>query len=246
MNNEDTLNALIQQQRAEIEKLREEFQEYAYVVSHDFSAPIRQIEGFVALVKKSMGNTLDDKNSEHFQFIENAVHSARTMLEGLLVYSRIESTAETNVEVNLNHTLEKALKTHQESIEASGAHIEKPELPTIMAEAKHMEMLLSALLSNALTFHHKGTQPYIEITYKESESEHSIIIKDNGTGLMDGEKVSKLFIPLRKGRNGKLSSGPGMGLANAKRIMDHAHGTVFITNNEEETGCNVILTFPKA
>lgn len=226
-----------------IEQLQNDFQQYAYAVSHDFSAPIRQIQGFTDLIRKEIQSTADKKTLDHLTHIENAASKARNMLEGMLAYSRIESQAETPAQVDLNIAFEKARSSILELADKNVIQCEK--LPSIVAEPKHMQILFTELLKNALTFQPEQNEIQIEVTCKYRDDGFDIMITDNGIGLLneDAESLQQLYAPLRKGRSDIPSQGPGMGLALTKRIMQRIDGTVAIADSAKAEGTTVTLSF---
>lgn len=246
-NESDQIEAL----RKELEQTQQSFQQYAYAVSHDFSAPLRQIDGFLSLIHKALESHIEGDTQRHFDFVNKAVNSSKNMLEGLLSFSRLESRAEEPAQVDLNQVLLRTKNQLTEEIAASNAIINNKGLPTVLAEPNHMAMLLEIILKNALTFQPTGQDAHIEISSQSADKQHILSFEDNGLGLESdiaeedafGIAYARLFLPLKKGTHGKLSSGPGIGLTNAKRIVTRMGGSIAIAP-AASGGAIVTITLP--
>ena len=76
--------------------LLKEYEEFAYVISHDLSGPLRQIAGFTDILLKEMGE-LPEKQKIYRDMIDHAVREAQLSLDALLEFSRL-NTDEKNFE----------------------------------------------------------------------------------------------------------------------------------------------------
>lgn len=240
----------VEELRLQLKRQQECFQQYAYAVSHDFSAPMRQVDGFLNLIQEALAEHITPESQRHFDFIHRALNNSKRMLEGLLHFSRLESRAQDEVEVDLNGSLASAIKIIAERSEMNGANIDSDQLPIVRAEPKHMVKLFAELLKNAITFQPEAQAPQIHIQHQKAPTGHVITITDNGLGIAEdnaeasesGVAYSRLFSPLRKGKHGALSEGAGMGLAYAQRIMHRMGGDITIAPHTEG-GTIVTLRF---
>ena len=55
--------------KEKLQKLEKEFEEFLYIISHDFAAPLRHINGFVSIIEQDKTNQLDDQTSLYLKTI---------------------------------------------------------------------------------------------------------------------------------------------------------------------------------
>jgi signal transduction histidine kinase len=112
-----------------------------------------------------------------------------------------------------------------------------PDDPVMTSlDSSKMERALVNLINNAIDASLIGHIVSIEATL---EKESVIItIKDYGSG-MDKETVENIFIPFYT----KKSSGTGLGMAIAKKIIDGHKGYIDV-ESREQTGTEVIIRLP--
>ena len=73
---------------------KKELQDFVYLASHEFEAPIRHIRFFVNSLKKSSFENLDDKAKNHLRLLEKSHLKLNQMVDGLLLFSRAGSLSE--------------------------------------------------------------------------------------------------------------------------------------------------------
>ncbi|MGW8123502.1 ATP-binding protein [Roseivirga echinicomitans] len=108
----------------------------------------------------------------------------------------------------------------------------------IEGDANLLGRIFNNLILNALQAMPEGRNPVLEISLEETHSKAIISVKDNGSGIPD-EIKDKIFIP-------KFSTkveGSGIGLAIAKRGVEHAGGSIWFETETGE-GATFFLEFP--
>ena len=102
--------------------------------------------------------------------------------------------------------------------------------------------MLKNVIDNGLKYN-KSTVPTVELTYKETETTHKIIISDNGIGIDEAyhEHVFEMFKRLH---NRGEYEGSGIGLAIAKLVTDKLNGSIQIESKENE-GSRFIIELPR-
>ena len=61
----------------EVQRSNEEFQQFAHIVSHDLSEPLRTITSFLQLLNRRLQGTLDAKAAEYLAFVEEGAQRLR-------------------------------------------------------------------------------------------------------------------------------------------------------------------------
>jgi len=227
----------------ELEALRADFNEFAYVVSHDLAAPFRQIIGFSEIIKERCGDKFDDKTSHHFDLILNGSKSGSRMIEALLSYSRLCTNKLGLTSADCNDIVENVLESLAPLIHDGNADIKSGNLPIVEADVNQLETLLHQLFHNALLNRRPGIPLVICLDHVENECDWEFCLTDNGIGIPENQQ-SKVFLVLRRGVTDKSPDRMGMGLAIAKRIVQNHGGNIWLDSNGHN-GCSIYFSLPK-
>ncbi len=230
---------------SKVKLLEEALQEFTYQVSHDLSAPLREATNFARLLEEKYGNTLDGKAQDYLAHVLAGSRRAQDMLEGLLVYSRLNTLAGEMAEnVPVADIVALAVKQLQESVTGSGAVIEAGALPSVHANAKQLAQLFCCLLSNAIKFAKAGCAPQIEVHGESIGKGWRFCVSDRGIGIPAAEQA-EIFKPLRQLHAARNYPGVGMGLAIAQRIVAR-HGGRIWADAAPGGGTQIWFTLSKA
>lgn len=233
----------LEKTQQELEKLKQQYQEFVYVVSHDLTGPLRQIEGFTEIIAEKYADQFDDKTKRHIKLIIGGSSKAKEMLEALLVYSRLSTSQKAFALVDCNEAWDKAKEKLSSLIESNEAEILCHQLPGVTADATQISTLFYHLLHNSLLYQPKGNQPKISIEVSEKEKLWQFAINDNGIGIPERAR-ERVFTILRRGVADKQYPGLGMGLAFARRIVQNHGGEIWI-DSEKKEGSRLIFTLVK-
>ena len=127
--------------KQELEELKKEYQDFAYIMSHDFSTPFRQISAFAQLIHEKHEAQFDEETKKYFDFIFNGAQKSQDKIDALLVYSRLNTQAAPFQSVDLTLCYRHAYKELSEAIATSNATIEVGSLPTMDVDAGQMSIL---------------------------------------------------------------------------------------------------------
>lgn len=227
----------------ELSALKAEYEEFAYIVSHDLSAPLRQIEGFIELVVANNSDNFDDKTKRHIELVLGGSAQAKRLLEALVGYSRINTTTEPYVLLDANKIVTDAKDFLSAMIAETNAVIHCENLPNIIGRELQMTQVFSHLLHNALLYQLPNNHPDITIDVMEMDDTWQFCIKDNGIGVSI-KRTEKIFKVLRRAVSEKKYAGMGMGLAIAKKILQNHQGNIWL-ESEEGIGSSFYFTIAK-
>ena len=108
----------------------------------------------------------------------------------------------------------------------------------IMADEKLLGRIFNNLILNAIQARQEGVASKIDIELIEKPTKVQVKCSDNGKGIAE-EIAEKVFIP----KFSTKEEGSGIGLAIAKRGVEHAGGSIWF-ESEENKGTTFFIEFP--
>jgi PAS domain S-box-containing protein len=240
------LERRVQERTAELSEANSELEAFSYSVSHDLRAPLRNVSGFVELLRRRAGGALDETS---LRFVETITLETRRMgqlIDDLLAFSRIgRSQLRTNV-VDMN-TLASEVRDSL-ALEAQGREIAWTigDLPQIQADRNLLRQALFNLVHNAVKY--TRPRPRAEISIGclvdgKRGAEQTFFVRDNGVGF-EMKHANRLFAVFQRLHHSKQFEGTGIGLANVQRII-HRHGGRVWAESELGRGSTFYFSLPK-
>ena len=219
---------------------REAFNEFAAIIAHDLSAPLRLIAGFSQLLEEQYRQALDEKAHHYIHVIHESSRKAQGRLAALLQYSRLDTVPLVPARVDCGAAANHALMQLKESIEAREAMIRLGTLPTLIADRERLGLLFYVLIDNALKF--CAGRPDIVISARRGYEAWIFLVQDNGIGI-DPQYHQAVFDVFRRLHGEEEYSGIGMGLALARRIA-MLHGGIIRLESCEGQGATFFFSLP--
>jgi nitrogen fixation/metabolism regulation signal transduction histidine kinase len=108
----------------------------------------------------------------------------------------------------------------------------------IFADPEQVIQVFNNLIRNAVQAVAEGTEPVVDITVETAEEKVTVKVTDNGMGIAE-ELQSRLFEPNFTTK----TSGMGLGLAIAKKIMEGANGKIWF-ETRKNSGTSFYLEWP--
>ncbi|WP_210464520.1 sensor histidine kinase [Rufibacter roseolus] len=223
----------------QLEDLRKEYEEFAYIVSHDLKAPLRAISNLSAWIKEDMGDNLEPDIQNNIRLLQNRTDRMERMINGLLDFSRVPRFDLEIREVNVQEMVAQLAAQFQEQ---HSLILHANHLPTLTTYARKLETVFQHLLQNAVTYNENQTREiWVEAT--EAENTYQFRVKDNGIGILADarEKVFRMFYTVQpKDQQESL----GVGLTITRKIIQFVGGTLEL-RSEPGQGTEITFTWPK-
>ncbi len=232
----------------ELERSNRELQDFAYVASHDLQEPLRKINSFGDRLHTRYSSLFDDRGRDYLNRMQNAAARMQALIQDLLIYSQVTTTAQPFVSVDLVTVVQDVLSDLETTIEEFNGQVEVDTLPTIEADRTQMGQLFQNLIGNALKFHQKDTTPIVKVQGQCLPDQDCgnelcrITVADNGIGFSE-KYLDRIFGVFQRLHSRSDYEGTGVGLAICRKIVERHGGTITATSAPEQ-GTTFIITLP--
>jgi len=234
----------LQESLKALERSNRELQDFAYVASHDLQEPLRVITSYLQLIEMSYGHLLDDEGKLFIESIIKASARMKTLINDLLVLSRLETKQRDAVPVDLNKVINVVKEDLSLKIIDSNAEIKHPELPVVYGDEGRMRRLFQNFIGNSIKFRRPDVDPKIEIEWSDVGEKYQFKIKDNGIGIKE-ECFERIFTIFQRLHTREEYEGTGIGLAICKKIVDKHDSTIRV-ESEYGKGSSFIFELNKS
>lgn len=230
-----------------------ELQQFASIASHDLQEPLRKIQAFGNRLQDKYRDVLSEQGRDYIERMQSAAHRMQTLIDDLLIFSRLTTRAQPLVPVVLAEVIAEVLSDLEVLIQQTGGYVEVSELLTISADPLQMRQLFQNLIGNALKFRQANEPPYVKIYSHIIEQPQSIAdsvstalcqitVEDNGIGF-DSKYLDRIFQVFQRLHNRQEYEGTGMGLAICRKIVERHRGTL-TAESQLGQGAKFIITLP--
>ena len=235
-------SAELQRRNVELERSNAELTEFAYVVSHDLSEPLRVISGHVQLLADRYKGQLDAQADEWIAFAVDGAARQRKLIDSLLQYSRAGRGEAKFTDVDTGAAVQASLAGLRVALDDAHAVIVVGDLPTVVADATDLGRVFSNLIANAVKFRRPGVAPTIEISAARRNDSWVFSVADNGIGVPERHRERAFRLFQRLNPRGSYD-GTGLGLAICRKVVTRYGGTIRIESSASG-GTTVSFTMP--
>jgi light-regulated signal transduction histidine kinase (bacteriophytochrome) len=226
-----------------LQQLKKEFEEFLYIISHDFAAPLRHINGFVSIIEQDKNNQLDDQTSLYLKNISKSSEHLDAMLQGLLKLSRINTRPGEKTQTPISDIFQAAWYQDLRQSIPDGATLNISQMPEYFGDENQLQQAFYAILLNSIQYRNPTGTLEINITHQMSNDMHVISVEDNGIGIHP-KMTERVLKPFTRAVSPSDFPGLGMGLAIAKKVIEHHDGSIGIDLGENGGTC-VTIRLPK-
>ncbi|MEO0846098.1 MAG: ATP-binding protein [Cyanobacteria bacterium J06648_1] len=228
----------LKRSNAELLQSNRELEQFAYVASHDLREPLRMVISFTQLLAQRYREQLDDDADQIIAFAVDGAKRMETLIEDLLLFSRLNKQNKAFELVNCNGIIADALNNLQVSIQESNAKITVAQLPLVMGDEVQLAQLFQNLIKNAIVYC-EHERPEIAIAVEQIDHGWQFSIEDNGIGI-DPNNAERIFEVFQRLHAKEKYSGTGIGLSICKKIVERHGGKTWV---ESALGAGSIFKF---
>lgn len=216
-------------------------EQYRFVsdASHELKTPITAMKSSLEVSLRDTRMTL--KEAKHTLEVNlEEVNRLQKLAEELLELSSTSDLG--NLEkANLKNIVEEAVKILDPIADSKNIKIVKAITPIIiMADKDSLRRAITMILENAIKYSEKGSK--VRLSLKTEKKRVLLSIKDNGIGI-DKDEIGKIFERFYRSDKARSTTGNGLGLAIAKKIVDQ-HSGMLKANSELGKGTTITIDLP--
>ncbi|WP_247002806.1 sensor histidine kinase [Halosolutus gelatinilyticus] len=240
-----------------LEESNRSLEQFAYAASHDLQEPLRMVSSYLQLIEQRHGDEFDADAEDFLEFAVDGADRMRSMIDGLLEYSRVDTSGESLERVDLNDVLDEVRSNLQVKIHEHDAGISVESLPRVRGDPNQLVQLFQNLLSNAIEYS-GDDPPRIRVSAERATSGASsgdprdaasrgaamwnVAVDDDGIGI-DADGQERIFDVFQRLHSHDEHDGTGIGLALCKRIVERHNGDIRV-DSEPGAGATFTVTLP--
>jgi PAS domain S-box-containing protein len=213
------LNEGLQIRAAQLEAVNTELEAFSYSVSHDLRAPLRHIQGYVAMLEREASGQLSDKAKRYLETVGKAAREMGQLIDELLLFSRTGRAEMNETAVDLTSIIDAVRAELEVATRDRRIDWKINPLPIVRGDRGMLKQLFTNLLDNAVKYTRPRSPAVIEIGCSGQEAGRAVLyVRDNGVGF-EMQYADKLFGVFQRLHRADEFEGTGVGLANVHRIV---------------------------
>ena len=224
----------------ELNTLKQDYQSFCYIVSHDLQAPLRGINTLVDWLAEDYREQLDETGRDYLDLLKQRVTRMHILIQGLLRFSRADRITVESGRWNIHPIIRKIQATIPA---AKNTIIETESMQAgLFQDIIALDTVWREILTNAVM--HSGTDPCsIRIQSRDSAGFRWFTLDDNGQGIPKPMhlKVMELFKTVEPVESAKTS---GVGLTIALKLIQRNGGSLALETSPDTGGCRVVFNWP--
>jgi len=235
-----TLERLVEDRTAELQRSNHELAQFAYIISHDLKAPLRAINHLAEWIEEDARTSLPPKSQEHLTRLRGRVRRMEKLLDDVLVYSRAGRQRHPREKVDtalLVRDIVEMLAPPPGFIVTT-----TDSMPTVVAERVPLETVLRNLIGNAVKHHHTPEAGQVMISARRDGDWIEFAVADNGPGIEPAyhQRIFEIFSTLQ---SRDQVEGSGIGLSVVQRTVEARGGRVWL-DSDRGRGATFFFTWP--
>ncbi len=227
---------------ADLERSNRELEQFACMASHDLKEPLVTIGGYLRLLERRHGGSLDERATAYLRNSLDGIRRMEQMIGAMLDYSRAGMRGTELRPVDPTAILDLALANLSGAIEQRNAVVTRDPLHEVMADGTLLLQLFQNLIGNGIKFC-RDPSPRIHVSAARTErDETEFSVRDNGIGIAP-QDYEEIFTVFRRLQNRSEFPGTGIGLATCRKIVERHGGRIWVESRSGE-GSTFRFTIP--
>ena len=206
-------------------------------IAHEIRNPLTSVKLNIQKVMES--DKLEGVAKDHLDISQEGIGQIENFIKELLSFTRVSTLNRDRFSVE--QIIEESLKMIAGSLEQKKIRLERDfqaNLPEVFVDADRLRQVFLNILRNACEAVEEGGEIVLSLSCKDSSNGKNmrIEISDSGCGIpeKDWETIFEPFYTTK-------ASGIGLGLANARKIVEQHKGSIRVKKKEGKGACFEIL-----
>ena len=225
---------------SELEATNDELERMAISVSQELEDPLAAVAAGLSRLDSRLEDSDPGLDTDVHRAHQAVLHLGE-MLESLQELAQIGHLPETLETVNLGELAAAAVELCRDAVHAGGVEVKIGHLPEVFGDRIRLLQLLRILVENAVRYMGDQPEPLLEIGAESRRGKNVIFVRDNGGGI-DPADLERVFDVFR--RLDPRSSGTGVGLAMARRIVEMHGGRIRAESEGRKSGSTFYVELP--
>jgi PAS domain S-box-containing protein len=225
----DRLNRELEKRVAErtaaLSSANRELEAFTYSVSHDLISPLRAVDGFAALLARSLGEGTTPEAKDYLAKIRGNTRRMARLIDDMLEFSRAGRKALSLQVVDPGPLVSSIIEDIRPDLAGRNIRFVVGDLPPCHADPSLLGQVYRNLIGNAVKFTRTQESPEITIGSNGTKGYPEYFVRDNGIGF-DMKYVDKIFGVFERLNAAEAYEGNGVGLAIVRRIIERHGGTI--------------------
>mgnify|MGYP001628249908 FL=1 len=238
----DSLERTVEARTSELSMANRELEAFSYSVSHDLRQPLRAIEGFGQALEEDCGEQLNDAGKDYLRRIRAASVRMASLIDGLLVLSRVSRQPMENESIDLTTLLQEISDELMNIDDSVPTEVNIQKGIQVVGDSRMLRVAFQNLLENAWKYSARVEKRRVDVSAVETVSSITIEVRDNGVGF-DMRYIDKLFVAFNRLHTPSEFGGTGIGLATVYRVVRRHHGEIS-ASSEVGKGARFDVTLP--
>jgi len=235
------LERRVEQRTAELAASNSDLEAFAHVAAHDLKSPLATIRSYVTAAEEAYAASHDATGVDALEAIGRQAARMSSLVDAVLAYSTA-ATGKLAVEhLDFAALVQDVLADISGVVEEHGARMEIGPLPDGLGSGPLLERALHNLVVNAVQYG-DSDGPVVRVDGFRGPSEVVIRVSDNGAGVLVAER-ERIFEMFARGTTPHATSGTGIGLAFARRVVAR-HGGTLTVGDAPGGGACFTMTLP--
>ncbi len=226
----------------ELRRSNAELEQFAYVTSHDLSAPLQTVTAFATMLSGRYAGRLDAEADTFLEHITAGTARMQVMIDDLLLLARAGRVELGGAPFELSRALDDVRESLTAVIAERGAEVIDGALPAVHGDERRIVQVLQNLVANAIKFCPPDRPPVVEVKAARLPAGWRIDVRDNGIGL-DPRFAARIFGMFQRLHPADEYAGTGIGLAVCQRIVERHVGRIW-ADSAEGGGSTFSFTLP--
>lgn len=216
--------AIIEKHLQQVEALNRELEAFSYTVSHDLRAPLRAIDGYVAILEEDFASQIDDNAKKLLKSVGRNARKMGSLIDDLLAFARLGRRPVERTNIDMNQLVQEVI-SELKSMSDFKTEIRVGDLHHLNGDWTLIKQVMVNLIGNSIKYSAKKDHPVVEITSSLEDQMVVFTVADNGAGF-DMAFKNKLFGVFQRLHTVTEFEGTGVGLAMVHRIIIKHGGSV--------------------